>query len=124
MKLPKNWGSWASEHDSSNNYDHDDDDDNGERHRASAGHPSLSIVMDHIPVLLHEAIALLDPKPGEVFADVTAGGGGHAAAIAGARQRRSRLTPLVVAAIARPLRSAAAGSPANAPQSLCRRTAQ
>lgn len=35
----------------------------------------------HIPVLLREAITLLDPKPGEFFIDGTLGGGGHAAAI-------------------------------------------
>lgn len=35
----------------------------------------------HKPVLLKEAIELLDPKPGEFFIDGTLGGGGHAAAI-------------------------------------------
>ena len=33
--------------------------------------------MGHIPVLLHETIKVLDPKPGEFFVDGTAGDGGH-----------------------------------------------
>jgi len=36
----------------------------------------------HIPVLLREAIEILDPKPGEFFIDGTLGGGGHTKAIA------------------------------------------
>lgn len=36
----------------------------------------------HIPVLLREAIQILDPKPGEFFIDGTLGGGGHTLAIA------------------------------------------
>jgi 16S rRNA (cytosine1402-N4)-methyltransferase len=36
----------------------------------------------HIPVLPQEVVELLDPKPGEVFVDCTAGLGGHAALIA------------------------------------------
>lgn len=35
----------------------------------------------HVPVLLHEIITTLDPKPGEFFIDGTLGGGGHAEAI-------------------------------------------
>ncbi|MBI4120421.1 MAG: 16S rRNA (cytosine(1402)-N(4))-methyltransferase RsmH, partial [Parcubacteria group bacterium] len=35
----------------------------------------------HVPVLLHEVIKYLDPKPGEDFIDATAGDGGHARAI-------------------------------------------
>lgn len=35
--------------------------------------------MQHTPVLLREALELLDPKPGEVIVDVTLGLGGHAA---------------------------------------------
>ena len=37
----------------------------------------------HIPVLLNEAVAYLDPKPGENFVDCTVGMGGHALAILG-----------------------------------------
>ena len=37
--------------------------------------------MEHVPVLLNEVIALLDPKPGEFIIDGTVDGGGHAAAI-------------------------------------------
>lgn len=36
----------------------------------------------HIPVLMDKVIGLLDPKPGEVYADATAGLGGHAREIA------------------------------------------
>ncbi len=36
----------------------------------------------HTPVLLHEVLTLLDPKPGEIFIDATINGGGHARAIA------------------------------------------
>jgi 16S rRNA (cytosine1402-N4)-methyltransferase len=36
----------------------------------------------HAPVLLAEVLDLLDPKPGEVYADGTAGLGGHASAAA------------------------------------------
>lgn len=35
----------------------------------------------HIPVLLHEVIQALDPKPNEHFVDGTLGGGGHAVEI-------------------------------------------
>ncbi len=35
----------------------------------------------HIPVLLHEAVDLLAPKPGGVYVDGTLGAGGHAAEI-------------------------------------------
>jgi len=35
----------------------------------------------HIPVLLDEVIEYLDPKPGEVYLDLTAGYGGHASKV-------------------------------------------
>jgi len=35
----------------------------------------------HSPVLLNEVLAYLDPKPGESYLDLTAGYGGHAAAV-------------------------------------------
>lgn len=38
--------------------------------------------MAHIPVLLDEVLDLLDPKPGQVMVDGTAGGGGHTIPIA------------------------------------------
>ncbi len=37
----------------------------------------------HIPVLLRETIALLEPKPGGVYVDATLGGGGHGAELLG-----------------------------------------
>lgn len=37
----------------------------------------------HIPVMLEEVLSALDPRPGEVYVDATAGLGGHAAAVAG-----------------------------------------
>jgi 16S rRNA (cytosine1402-N4)-methyltransferase len=37
---------------------------------------------EHEPVLAHELIDLLDPKPGETFVDCTFGGGGHARLVA------------------------------------------
>ncbi len=40
-------------------------------------HPSHDL---HIPVLLEASLALLDPKPGESYLDLTAGYGGHARA--------------------------------------------
>ncbi|HYF13596.1 MAG TPA: 16S rRNA (cytosine(1402)-N(4))-methyltransferase RsmH [Phycisphaerales bacterium] len=39
---------------------------------------------EHIPVLLQEVLDALRPAAGEVYADATAGLGGHAAAVAGA----------------------------------------
>ncbi len=41
----------------------------------------------HIPVLLQEVLEVLEPKPGEIFADGTLGGGGHA------REILVRITP-------------------------------
>lgn len=37
--------------------------------------------LQHIPVLLNEVLQLADPQPGESYLDLTAGAGGHAAAI-------------------------------------------
>ena len=44
----------------------------------------------HIPVLLDEVIAALDPKPGDVIVDATFGAGGYTRAILdkGATDRR------------------------------------
>lgn len=36
---------------------------------------------EHIPVLLHEAVDLLSPRPGGIYVDGTLGAGGHAAEI-------------------------------------------
>jgi 16S rRNA (cytosine1402-N4)-methyltransferase len=36
----------------------------------------------HVPVMLDRVVEVLGPRPGEVFADCTAGMGGHAAAVA------------------------------------------
>jgi 16S rRNA (cytosine1402-N4)-methyltransferase len=36
----------------------------------------------HVPVLLAEILATLQPRPGETYADATAGRGGHASAVA------------------------------------------
>jgi 16S rRNA (cytosine1402-N4)-methyltransferase len=36
----------------------------------------------HLPVMLEEVVALLDPRPGGCYVDATVGAGGHAAAIA------------------------------------------
>jgi len=45
----------------------------------------------HIPVLLQEVIALLDPQPGGTFIDGTVGAGGHASAILAAIAPDGRL---------------------------------
>ncbi|MEK7582787.1 MAG: 16S rRNA (cytosine(1402)-N(4))-methyltransferase RsmH [Patescibacteria group bacterium] len=38
--------------------------------------------MNHVPVLLQEILEIFDPKPGKVFIDGTANGGGHTRALA------------------------------------------
>lgn len=43
---------------------------------------AYSLTAIHTPVLLHEAIFGLDPRPGEIIVDGTLGAGGHAAALA------------------------------------------
>lgn len=45
----------------------------------------------HIPVLLSETLALLDPQPGQIFVDATLGGGGHARAVAARLRPGGRL---------------------------------
>lgn len=45
----------------------------------------------HVPVLLAETLALLDPQPGQVFVDATLGGGGHARAVAARLRPGGRL---------------------------------
>lgn len=44
--------------------------------------PTMGDELTHIPVLPDEVLTLLDPQPGQVFVDCTAGLGGHACMIA------------------------------------------
>ena len=48
----------------------------------------------HRPVLLHEVLSNLDPRPGETWVDCTLGGGGHGAAIAEKLRPGGRLIAL------------------------------
>lgn len=40
------------------------------------------VELKHVPVLLDEVVALLEPEPGQIFIDGTVGGGGHARLVA------------------------------------------
>jgi 16S rRNA (cytosine1402-N4)-methyltransferase len=62
----------ADEQDSGKGDGRPDNDDNGHGPSAAA----------HVPVLLDEALAWLEPRPGQVVVDGTLGGGGHALALA------------------------------------------
>ena len=42
----------------------------------------LDMTITHVPVLAGELIDALDPQPGEIVVDCTAGGGGHARLVA------------------------------------------
>lgn len=52
------------------------------------------VVFEHRPVMPDEVLALLEPKPGEVFLDGTVGGGGHARLILEASAPDGRLIGL------------------------------
>jgi len=48
----------------------------------------------HLPVMRDEAVAILDPQPGQTLLDCTVGGGGHAFALAARLQPGGRLIGL------------------------------
>jgi 16S rRNA (cytosine1402-N4)-methyltransferase len=48
-----------------------------EEQRARGGGAAMRGVFEHVPVLLHEVMACLQPGPGKLFVDGTLGGGGH-----------------------------------------------
>ena len=50
----------------------------------------LDMTITHVPVLAAELIDALDPQPGDVVVDATAGGGGHARLVA-EQNHQSRL---------------------------------
>ena len=52
---------------------------------------SMEMEFRHIPVLLNECIEGLDIRPDGIYADLTAGGGGHSSAIAAKLSDKGRL---------------------------------
>ena len=48
----------------------------------SAADGDAGATVGHVPVLLHETLSALAPKPGETYVDLTAGRGGHATMVA------------------------------------------
>ena len=59
-----------------------------------ANRPCYTVRMTHVSVLPAETLALLDPRPGEVFVDCTAGLGGHTLALARAVGPAGRVVAL------------------------------
>lgn len=64
------------------------------RRTASTMNDSTQESFQHVPVMLAETLRLLDPVPGEIHADGTAGYGGHSEAIAQALAGRGALVAL------------------------------
>ena len=58
-------------------------------------------ILHHVPVMVKEVLALLDPKPGEVILDGTIGAGGHAGGILKRIERRGPGPPGVLIGIDR-----------------------